>query len=101
MPDLWNTDRLLKILDPIRITRLDSTMLHTTLTLIRYSYTNCWTFKPRHHSNLNPVLTYQMLDIQTKTVRRKIVEAIYILIESPEMNDCTELSYLYKYLVEV
>ena len=54
-----------------------------------------------NHSNFNPVLRYQLLEIQTKTVRRKIVEAIYILRESPEMNDRTELSYLYKYLVEV
>ena len=54
-----------------------------------------------HHSNQSPTLNFQLLDIQSKTVRRKIVEAIYILRESPEMNDRTELSYLYKYLVEV
>ena len=53
----------------------------------------------RHHSNQRASLKFDLLDIQSKTVRRKIAEAVYILRESPEMNDKTELSYLYKYLV--
>ena len=52
------------------------------------------------HPNQSPVLSFELLDIQSKTVRRKIVEAMYILRFSPEMNDRSELSYLYKYLVD-
>ena len=54
-----------------------------------------------HHRNQIPALKFQLLDVQSKTVRRKIVEAMYILRDSPQMNDRTELSYLYKYLVDL
>ena len=53
------------------------------------------------HPNRTPVLSFKLLDLQSKTVRRKIVEAMYILRLSPEMNDRSELSYLYKYLVDI
>ena len=53
------------------------------------------------HRNQTPELTYRLLDIQSRTVRRKIVEAMYIMRESPELNDRSELSYLYKYLVDM
>jgi hypothetical protein len=53
------------------------------------------------HRNQTPELAYRLLDIQSRTVRRKVVEAMYIMRESPELNDRSELSYLYKYLVNM
>ena len=54
----------------------------------------------QRHPKQSPKLSYKLLDIQPVTVRRKIVEAIYILREKPKINDKTELSYLCKYLIQ-
>ena len=49
---------------------------------------------------MEPKLQYKVLDRQSKTVRRKISEAISILRDRPEMNDKNELTYLVKYMIE-
>ena len=54
----------------------------------------------KDHLNQIPSLSYKLLDIQSISVWRKIVEAVYIYREEPELNDKTELSYSYKYLVD-
>ena len=55
----------------------------------------------RHkHPGMEPKLQYKALDRQSKTVRRKISEAISILRDRPEMNDKNELTYLVKYMIE-
>ena len=54
----------------------------------------------RHHAGQSPKLTYKLMDIQSVTVRRKIVEAMYILQDSPSINDKNELTYLCKYLIK-
>ena len=54
----------------------------------------------RRHPKQIPKLSYKLLDIQPVTVRRKIVEEIYILREKTAINDRTELSYLCKYLIQ-
>ena len=54
----------------------------------------------QRHSGQQAKLSYNLLDIQRNTVRRKIVEASFILKEKPEINDRTELSYLCKYLID-
>ena len=52
------------------------------------------------HAGVPPKLKYNIIDVQPITVRRKIVEAMYILREKPEINNKSELTYLCKYLVE-
>ena len=52
------------------------------------------------HRGVKPSLNFEVLDIQSITVRRKIVEAFYILRENPSINDKNELTYLCKYLVD-
>ena len=54
----------------------------------------------RHHTGQSPKLTYKLMDIQSVTVRRKIVEAMYILQDSPSINDRNELTYLCKNLIK-
>ena len=45
-------------------------------------------------------LSYRLLDIQSKSVRQKVVEAFHILTFKPELNDKMELNYLCKYDVD-
>ena len=52
------------------------------------------------HCTQKAALKYTLLDIQPKTVRRKIVEAFHILKFKPEINDKAELNYLCKYIVD-
>ena len=52
-----------------------------------------------HHTGQSPRLTYQVLDRQPDTVKRKISEAFEIMSLKPTINDKAELKSLRKFLV--
>lgn len=53
----------------------------------------------QYHLNCKPSLTFEIVDRQRDTVRRKISEAGRIVNENPDMNDKTELPYLSRFLI--
>ena len=53
----------------------------------------------QHHSDVEPVLEFHILDRQSDVVRRKISEALNIFKNKPTMNDRVELLETRKFLV--
>ena len=47
-----------------------------------------------------PCLTYEIMDIKTKTLERKMSEAIYINKQKPSLNDKSEFEDLIKYIID-
>ena len=51
------------------------------------------------HPGLTPSLSFEILDTETSTVKRKIIEAYYINNLKPELNDKEEFTVLERFLV--
>ena len=53
----------------------------------------------QHHPGMDPKLELEILGRESNTVRRKVIEAMYIMNENPEINLKSELETLRKYLI--
>ena len=53
----------------------------------------------KHHPGCTPQLKLKILARESNTLRRKIIEAMYIMNENPEVNLKSELETLRKYLI--
>ena len=52
-----------------------------------------------HHNGLAPNLTFEITDIETNTLKRKIIEAYRIRNENPTLNDKNELDFIKRYMI--
>ena len=52
-----------------------------------------------YHDGMTPKLTFDILDRERSTVKRKVIEAFHIISRKPKINNKSELSALERYLV--
>ena len=53
-----------------------------------------------HHPGIEPKLQLEILGRESNTLRRKVVEAMYIMNKNPQINLKSELETLRKYLID-